>query len=203
MVLLFVFASVAVPGKAFAVLHCGTAVIDGGGVVTKEDYCYDDGFPGAPGPAGPSGGGGGGAGGGGGGGGPALPNTIDQLHDVTCASTYGKYGPNGAVTSFASDWAWVIDPLNVKAETNIKVPPPPMGGYDWTMIDGDTVNIGEPSMESILYRHAYVTRKNTIQTLEHEFAHQNGIMDEDEAEAFGKVAADAYEADDGSLCGGL
>lgn len=93
--------------------------------------------------------------------------------------------------------------MNVKAETNIKAPPPPVTGHDWVMIDGDTTNIGDPTMATILYMHAYLNRDNTILTLAHEFAHQDGILDEDAAEAAGRAADDEYKSDGGAKCGGL
>ncbi len=184
-------------------MHCGEATIDGGGVKTVEKYCYDDGIIPPSGPGGPSGGGS--TGGGGGGGGPgSAPTLALQMHEMNCAASYGKYGPEpGVITTFADDWGWVIDKLGLKAETDMKAPPPPIAGYSWQKLDADTTNIGDPSMATTLYMPAYVDRGNTINTLAHEFSHQHNVLDEDEAEAIGNAAEDAYNADSGAKCGGL
>jgi hypothetical protein len=92
--------------------------------------------------------------------------------------------------------------MNAFAETNMPSPPPVYGGYPWDSLYGDTRNIGEPTEETIIYMSSYSSVAETINTLAHEISHQNGILDEDVAEAIGNAAANAYLADSGAKCHG-
>jgi hypothetical protein len=123
---------------------------------------------------------------------------------MNCANAYGSYKAKAGVpTVFSDGWAFVIDDLNMKLETSSKAQPPPYvvngRSYNWQMIDGDTINFGTPNVETIIYRHAGVNMGNMVNTLVHEFAHQNG-KDDDVAYPAGDAAEDAYNADGGAKC---
>jgi hypothetical protein len=189
---------------AQAMVHCGVASVEVGGVFSKQGYCYDDGVPEFPGPPGTPGGGGTPPGGGGSGGPGSYPTIELQKHEMNCAEAYGAFMPaDGVITNFSSEWGWVIDKLNLKMETPTGAAPVPVSGLVWDMLDGDTMHIGEPSEETILYMPAYSTRGNAINTLAHEFAHQRNVLDEAAAEKIGQDAEDAYRADKGAKCGGM
>jgi hypothetical protein len=185
---------------AHATLHCGTAVINSGGFRSEENYCFDDGIV-TP----PSGGGGTSSGSGdvGGGGSVGVPPTIMmQKHEIRCATAYGQYKPKaGVIVTFSSKWGWGSVKFDVIAETDLPVAPPLYGGYGWVGLYGNT-NISEPMATSI-YMDSYDSVANTIDTLAHEFAHQNDVLTEEDAEAAGKAAEKAYEADSGAKCSGF
>ncbi len=185
---------------------CGIAVIKLDGVtVSTEDYCYADGLPGAPPGGGPTdpGHGSGGGGGGAGIGGPA-PSSAVLKHADACAVAYSpRHLTQTAPTHFLSySWGWVIDSLGALATTNAKFAPPPYGGQNWKQVDAITFHPNTAAVYTDVYVHAYSTIPNLINTLAHEYVHQQGEEDEDVATQVGDDAENAYRADDGAKCAG-
>jgi hypothetical protein len=203
---LILLGSMGLQTTAHATLICGTATVTGNGVTTTQPYCYDNGFPnGGGGGVGGTGGNSGGSGGGSGGGGIALmPTPAQQDHDKKCADAYGSYkAVAGVPVTFSDKWAFAIDDLNMKLEATSKTQPPPYvangKSYNWQMIDADTLNPGHSGQSTIIYRHANINMGYMVNTLVHEYAHQNG-KDDDLAEPAGDAAENAYNADGGAKC---
>ena len=132
-----------------------------------------------------------------------------QKHAIECALAYAGGPKAGWITSFASNYGWSRG-FNIYAQTNTPDPPP---GGDWQPTQGYTVGYhpGTPYIvgQSNIFLRSNATTRELIITVVHEWYHQwmhNGsstLNDEDHAEAYGEAAADRYQADNGSKCGGL
>jgi len=128
---------------------------------------------------------------------PAVPGARKQQHAVDCANAYGQYSSLAIyTTSFQAAYGWAEqgnDTYIVTTSTNAK----PDTSHTWIPLDGTTDTANH---QTYVFANGYNTFENSIMTLAHEFAHQNGIDDEDEAEDVAVSAIQAYTMNGGAWC---
>jgi hypothetical protein len=133
-----------------------------------------------------------------------------QRHAIDCSLAYAGGPKAGWITYFASNYGWSRG-LDIYAQTNTPDPPP---GGGWQPTQGYTVGYhpGAPAVlgQSNVFLKSNATTREMIITVVHEWYHQwmhgygsSPPNDEDSAENYGKQAADRWQADNGSKCGGL
>jgi hypothetical protein len=133
-----------------------------------------------------------------------------QRHAIDCAIAYAGGPKDGWITYFTSNYGWSRG-FDIYAQTTTPTPPP---GTGWIPTQGYTVGYhpGAPYIvgQSTIFLKSNATTREMISTIAHEWYHQwlngyghNPPNDEASAEAYGEQAADKYEADNGSKCGGL
>jgi hypothetical protein len=77
---------------------------------------------------------------------------------------------------------------------------PPDTTHTWEPIYAHTTNPAFSTGQTVIYSDSFSSFQNLIGTLEHEFAHQNGIFSETVAEQAAVDAMAAWKADKGALC---
>ena len=130
---------------------------------------------------------------------PAVPSARHQQHAMDCANAYSQYSSLAIyTTSFQAVYGWGDkndDTHIATTSTNAK----PDTSHIWEPLDGTT-----DSANNITYVFAngYNTFENTVMTLAHEYAHQNGIglENDDEAEDVAVSAIQAYRMNNGAWC---
>jgi hypothetical protein len=133
-----------------------------------------------------------------------------QRHAIDCALAYAGGPKAGWITYFSNNYGWSRG-FDIYAQTTSPSPP---SGTGWRPTPGFTVghHPGYPYIlgQSTVFLKSNATTREMIITIVHEWYHQwlNGYgnahpNDEVSAENYGKQAADRWQADNGSKCGGL
>ena len=132
-------------------------------------------------------------------------NTTTQqqyaAHAINCTMAYGAAAKWGWSVYLTNDFAW-SQGLTIKTSpTNT-----PPSGSGWAVTYGYSYHTsGNPFVLGVttIFMGPNTTTYILVDTLAHEFAHEAGIQNEDQAAAFGAQVANAYKADNGKKCGGL
>lgn len=148
--------------------------------------------------------------------------SAQQKHAIDCALAYAGGPKAGWITYFDNNYGWSRG-VNVFLQTTSSAPPPYPDSWpndtstpndDWQVTKGLTVGThpGYPYIlgQTNIFLKSHTSTKDLITTIVHEWYHQflngyghNPPNDEASAEKYGKDAADRYQADNGSKCGGL
>jgi hypothetical protein len=133
-----------------------------------------------------------------------LVNQAMKTKAENCAKQYGSYQkPANFTLAYDNKYAWKSTYSNTVAFSNYNTQP---AFGPWTHVAGIThVRTNPPVREITIYVEGYASFQELLVTLVHEFAHANGVSQQDDAiaESAGQNAYYNYLADSGAKCGGL
>ena len=125
-----------------------------------------------------------------------VPSAAKQQQAIDCANAYGQYqSRSGYHIYFQAAYGWGDNDTGQVVMTNTDQKPSTTS--DWVPLDGNTDTVRK---RTDVYVNGYSSFQNSIMTLEHEFTHQNGILDEDQAEQAAVNAINAWKANGGAQC---